>query len=180
MSDAQTAFAEAERRIAEWKGGRLELSIEGLATLPLSLFALEGVTTLDLDNTQITDAGARDIAQMQWLKWLSLDNTQITDVGARDIAQMQGLTELSLNNTQITDAGARDIAQMQELMVLYLDNTQISVRGLWAFRDHGLLQPEYDFYGLHFQNTPASRATSSEVTFFVLRSSPHPQGSPSP
>ena len=74
---------------------------------------LARVTTLFLANTQITDAGLKDIAKMQQLISLGLEDTKITDAGLKDIAKLQNLTVLSLGNTKITDD---DVAELRKAM----------------------------------------------------------------
>ena len=87
---------------------------------------LTKVTELSLGNTQITDAGLKELAKLQNLTNTNLGYTQITDAGLKDIAKMQNLTDLSLSGTKITDACLRDIAKLQKLTYLSLRDTKIT------------------------------------------------------
>ena len=55
---------------------------------------LAKVTRLDLNDTQITDAGLTEVAKLQQLTRLYLDYTKITDAGLKDVAKLQKLTTL--------------------------------------------------------------------------------------
>ena len=45
----------------------------------------EKLTKLRLQNTQITDAGLKDIAKLQQLRRLRLSNTKVTDAGVAEL-----------------------------------------------------------------------------------------------
>ena len=66
---------------------------------------LESVRSLSLSETQITDAGLKEVAKLQKLEVLALDSTETTNEGLKEVTKLQRLQELYLNNTQITDAG---------------------------------------------------------------------------
>jgi hypothetical protein len=95
---------------------------------------LAKVTSLDLNDTKITDAGLKEIAKLQQLTSLHLNHTQITDAGIKDIAKLQQLTHLYLHETKITDACLGDIAKWQQLLVLSLRNTKITKAGAAELR----------------------------------------------
>ena len=76
---------------------------------------MQNLEWLGLDETQITDAGLKEVAKLQKLEWLGLDETQITDAGLKEVVKLQKLsmeetTLLSLDRTQITDAGLKEVA----------------------------------------------------------------------
>ena len=91
---------------------------------------LEKVTDLNLNATQITDAGLKDIAKLQNLTILSLFDTKITDAGLIEVAKLKSLTRLILGFTKITDAGLKEVAKLQNLEDLRLDDTKITDAGL--------------------------------------------------
>ena len=66
---------------------------------------LAKVTRLELDATQISDAGLKDVAKLQKLTGLYLDATQITDEGLKEVAKLKQLSKLHMRGTQVTDAG---------------------------------------------------------------------------
>jgi len=70
---------------------------------------LEKVTKLYLRDTQITDAGLKELAKLQKLTDLRLSGTQITDAGLKEVAKLENLTSLYLGGTKITDAGVAEL-----------------------------------------------------------------------
>ena len=91
---------------------------------------LEKVTGLALGDTNITDAGLKEVAKLQNLGALDLCNTQITDAGLKEVAKLQNLTELWLVSTEITNAGLKDLAKLQNLEGLGLSDTLITEAGI--------------------------------------------------
>jgi len=91
---------------------------------------LENVYELNLGDTQITDAGLRDVAKLQNLEELVLENTQITDEGLKEVAKLQNLKELHLADTKVTDKGLKEVAKLQRLMYFYLHSTKVTKRGM--------------------------------------------------
>ena len=65
------------------------------------------VTSLNLQNAHITDAGLKEVAKLEKLSTLPLNNTKITDAGLKEVAKLEKLTNLSLDGTQITDSAIR-------------------------------------------------------------------------
>jgi hypothetical protein len=119
MTEAEKAYAEAERMIAEAKqtGGRLNfdhpLTI-AMAALPPEISNMRKLRLLSLSNTQITDAALERISGLSGLKSLYVDNTQITDAGLVYICVLGGLRRLNLINTKIIDL--RPLRQMKSLL----------------------------------------------------------------
>ena len=69
---------------------------------------LARIDSLELADTQITDAGLKDLVKLQKLNFLVLTNTQITDAGLEELAKMKQLEWLEMYDTQITEAGAAE------------------------------------------------------------------------
>ena len=88
------------------------------------------VTSLDLDDTQITDAGLQEVAKLQGLETLWLGRTKITDEGLKEVAKLQKLETLSLGGTKITDVGLKEVAKLQNLMGLQLMVTKVTKAGV--------------------------------------------------
>ena len=91
---------------------------------------LGNVIELILADTQITDAGLKDVVKLHNLHKLYLNNTKITDTGLKDVAKLQKLTWLTLANNKITDEGLKEVAKLQKLEGLILANTQITDEGI--------------------------------------------------
>ena len=73
-----------------------------------AMVKLDSLTTLQLNDTSITDAGLEHLKGMTSLTRLYLHNTQITDAGLEHLKGMTSLAKLDLG-TQITDAGLAEI-----------------------------------------------------------------------
>jgi hypothetical protein len=79
--------------------------------LPQAYF--DEVVSVELGNTQVTDAGLAHLEGVTELQLLYLGNTQITDAG---LVHLEGLTELrslGLTYTQVTGAG---LAKLRKAM----------------------------------------------------------------
>ena len=91
---------------------------------------LEKVRRLSLFNTQITDAGLKEVAKLNRLSWLDLQGTKITDAGLKEVAKLQNLTRLVLSNTQITDAGLKELVKCKQLRELYPRFSKVTKAGI--------------------------------------------------
>ena len=78
----------------------------------------------DLGGTVETDAKSGEVVEV------NLERTQITDAGLVYLKGMTRLTELGLANTQITDAGLEHLKDLTSLTTLGLDGTKITDAGL--------------------------------------------------
>ena len=160
MSDADLAYAAAERMIAELGvGTRLNFDRDetrALTRLPEEIAGLTGLPTLILDNTGVTDAGLEALGRLTGLQTLWLNNTGVTDAGLAALRGLTGLRSLSLNNTGVTDAGLAALLGLTGLRTLSLDNT--GVRDLRALKDmSSLVEGAKVWGGLSFAGTAATR-----------------------
>lgn len=177
MSDAEKAYVEAQRLIAEALAsgvGILELNTEKthyLTTLPPEIADLTRITTLYLNGTQVTDF--TPIAGMAGITTLTLNNAQIKDLSP--LAGMMGITRLYLGDTQISDL--TPIADMTGIISLGLDFTLITdlspLVGMRRLTDLTLARTQVadlrpllplsklaegsDLFGLRFDNIPATK-----------------------
>ncbi len=115
----------ADPFVERWVRGKL-----GKPEGELTEADLAKITSLFLDESQITDAGLKELAKFQNLTVLGLDDTKITDEGLKEVAKLQNLNLLSLENTQITDEGLKEVAKLQNLKKLYLPATQATKAGV--------------------------------------------------
>jgi hypothetical protein len=144
MSAAEVAYKAAEAAIAEAKrtgADALDFSGEAfraLETLPPGISALDGLRSLDLGKTQVSDLAP--LAKLTALERLSLVDTPVRDVASLsgvmdvdgvesfdDIPSLEGLQnlrELELNGTQISDISP--IGYLKGLKFLSLGKTQVS------------------------------------------------------
>jgi hypothetical protein len=97
------------------------------------LAVLQGLThlkNLNLDNTEVTDEGMKDVAQAANLVSLSLTNTQVSDAGLAHLRPLTNLDDLRLDKLPITDAGLAHVGDFSRLRKLSLYQTHISDAGL--------------------------------------------------
>ncbi|MCP3961688.1 MAG: hypothetical protein GY719_27930 [bacterium] len=97
------------------------------------------LTSLALSATKVGEAGARAIAEhLGQLTSLALDATKVGEAGARAIAEHLGqLTSLSLSGSEVGDAGAGAIAEhLSQLTLLWLGTNTVSDAGVRAIAEH--------------------------------------------
>jgi len=95
------------------------------------------LSSLDLNNTKITDAGLRHVSALTPdLSWLSLSHTAITDAGLEHLRGLIWLDTLWLIDTEITDAGLERLAEFKytDLCNLELTGTKVTDAGVAAFQ----------------------------------------------
>ncbi|MBW2058218.1 MAG: hypothetical protein JRJ26_12055 [Deltaproteobacteria bacterium] len=84
------------------------------------------LTTLNIPNSRITDAGMAFLKNLREMKSLVLTAANITDSGIEYLAGLSRLEILNLSNTRLTDAGMVHIAGLTNLRKLFLNRTGIS------------------------------------------------------
>ncbi len=126
MSDADDAYAEAQRMIAEARARGATLLNLGtpktlaLATLPTELSTLKALTWLNLSRTEVTDIAP--VAQLTALAILDLRQTGVTNLSA--LNQLNDLEELFLSRTQVSDLAP--LSQLTALTTLDLSGTPVT------------------------------------------------------
>jgi hypothetical protein len=134
---ATTAQLEAEiERILGWyymRDGRLFVELHGPKInddwLP-NLQALPHVpTTLDLEQSRITDAGLQHLGNLANVTSLSLKRTNVTGVGFRHLHGWSQLESLDLEQSRVTDDGLQHLAGLTGLTSLSLKRTNLSGKG---------------------------------------------------
>jgi hypothetical protein len=110
-----------------------KVQLEDTAVSGEGLTGFPGVEVLWLNNTRISDAQLKHIAEMSKLQILVLDGTAVTDDGMSNLKALKALPELSLNRTRITDAGLKQL-QSLSLGALYLEGTQVTEAAADQFR----------------------------------------------
>jgi len=105
MTDAEKAYAEAERLLAKEKEERSGWLIashkrfNNLTTLPPEISNLNWLKSLDLEDSQVEDISS--LMTCTTLMRLNVRNTQVTDISPLTALNM--LTELFLDNTPVAD-----------------------------------------------------------------------------
>jgi internalin A len=105
------------------------LSIGGT---PLRAGSAEQIILLDLPDSQVTDAGLKELADCKTLATLNLTQShKITGTGLKYLAGLKKLTELNLFGIRgLTPAGLKELARIKSLTTLHLDYTDINDAGL--------------------------------------------------
>ena len=122
-SRAEQAYKIAQDRIvqaARKKENTLDLSIEGLTTLPPEIATLTALEVLDLARTQVSDI--TPITHLTALEDLSLADTQVNDIAP--IANLIALKGLNLTDTPVSDIAP--VANLTAMKFLSISRTPVS------------------------------------------------------
>lgn len=124
--DEDLPFLNQIHRLEELQLNKTQITDAGLHQLG----NLKGLTLLHLSDTNITDDGLKGIRGLQKLRDLRLCRTKISDAGIESLATLKELRRLELDGTAVTDAGLKRLGGMPQLEVLDLRGTQITDQGL--------------------------------------------------
>lgn len=95
---------------------------------------MEGMVSLDLSATKVSDKGVDAIAKATKLKMLRLSETEITDASLDKLAELPELESLNLYGTKVTTGGVSKLATLPNLKRLYLWQTQVDEKGAEELR----------------------------------------------
>lgn len=87
------------------------------------------LTTVELSDSKITNAGLQQLEGLAQLRVLRLDNTTIDDDGFIHLSKLSSIIGLNLSGTRIGDRGVEIICGLQSLRHLELKGTQLTDRG---------------------------------------------------
>ncbi|HJZ90549.1 MAG TPA: hypothetical protein VKE40_06720 [Gemmataceae bacterium] len=96
-----------------------------LGRLVLSAARLPGLKMIDLGETNVTDAGLKELARLPNLESVYLDKTAVTDAGLKELAGLERLAWLDLADTKVTGKGADTLAGMKALQHLFLEGIKL-------------------------------------------------------
>ncbi len=82
--------------------------------------------SLFCESTRITDVGLGHLAKVRGLRMLQLDGSQITDAGLEALRNHDLLWLALENDCQVTDAGLAHLAELEQLVFVSLVGTQIT------------------------------------------------------
>lgn len=149
MTDAETAFAEAERRIADAKAtGATYLNLSGPHfdhTYPRLLSNGDNLKAL----VRLPDS----LADLTGLKKLSLFETKVVDLAP--LAKISGLATLDLSGTPVYNLAP--LAKLPALERLFLTDTQVADLRPLGDLTRFLRATENGRYGLVYRDTPLTR-----------------------
>jgi len=90
------------------------------------------LTSIEIRDSEIGDAGARALAQLSHITDVSLDNNSIGILGLTALANTTHIIELGLSANEIDDEGAKILARNKHFKGLYLENNNIGDNGAIA------------------------------------------------
>jgi hypothetical protein len=109
--------------------GEIHLTLTGLDRPDYSsLLQRPGIVVLQMANADVDDQTIENLRGMDQLRELDLNGTQITDAGLAILASLPRLEELRLARTKITDAGFQQYLAGKESLKK-LDLTGTTVKG---------------------------------------------------
>ncbi len=123
MENRPQRYLEKIREAKEKQLKKLDLSRNGLTTLPEEIASLQQLTTLDLSYNQLTTL-PEEIASLQQLTTLNLNRNPLTTL-PEAIASLQQLTTLNLSYNQLTTL-PEAIANLQQLTTLDLSFNKLT------------------------------------------------------
>lgn len=96
------------------------------------LAALNGLQSLDLSHTAISDAGLQDLVEVLTdIKSLDLSFCSVvTNWGVEHLTKLTALQTLNLSHIEVTDAGLQHLQGLTNLKALDLSWTQVTGEGL--------------------------------------------------
>lgn len=90
----------------------------------------EQIVWLKLGNTAVSDATLIQVAKLKNLQKLHLEQTNVTDAGLKNLKVLANLEYLNLYGTAITDAGLTELVGLKNLKTVYLWQTNVTEQGL--------------------------------------------------
>jgi hypothetical protein len=87
---------------------------------------------LDLNHLPVTDEAAAAIPRE--VTGLAMVDTQITDAGIRNLLRLTGLRRINLAGTKVTDDGLLALASLKEIKWVCLHRTQVTADGVSQFK----------------------------------------------
>lgn len=107
-----------------------ETGVRGEKNLP-ELAKLTSLRELDLSESPVQDSIVEALVQLPQLESLNLWNTQFTDAGAEKLSGIKSLRELNLDNLwNISDVALKAAGQLPELRFLHVGGTSVTDEGL--------------------------------------------------
>ena len=70
------------------------------------------------------------LIKMKDMEWLELNDTQITNAGISEIKVLENIVDMNLRNTDVSDKCITSLKKMKNLSTLYIDGTEITEEGI--------------------------------------------------
>jgi hypothetical protein len=104
---------------------RVHLDERAVTDADLKLIGkLRHTTSLDLNDTDISDDGMAMLSSLSRLQYLGLARTRVSDAGLQHVEGFRDLKLLILEDTAVGDDGVRALTRLQRLEILVLSGTR--------------------------------------------------------
>ncbi|WP_411768959.1 hypothetical protein [Winogradskyella sp. A3E31] len=90
--------------------------------------------TLNLELSNVTDIGIKNLPKLPNLICIDLDSTKITDKSLKKIGEYESLREIWIEQTQITDMGIKYLTELKKLEFISILDTEITEKGVELLR----------------------------------------------
>jgi len=90
----------------------------------------KSTVTLNLEMSNVTDNGIKQLPKLPNLICIDLDSTKITDESLKIIGKYKSLKEIWIEETQITDIGVKYLTELKSLEFISIIDTKITSKGI--------------------------------------------------
>jgi Leucine-rich repeat (LRR) protein len=111
-----------------------EITDGHLAQLTSLKEGLEQITQLDIETSQVTVSGLKQIGNLKWLNSLNLSRRQLTDDILMQLKEIQDLQILTLNNCSLQDDQLSHLEPLVSLRELSLGNNSLTDKAFEHFK----------------------------------------------
>jgi uncharacterized membrane protein len=92
------------------------------------------IVSIDLANSEISDAHMEQIAGFPHLRTLHLENTNITDTGLQRLSKLKYLEYLNISNTAVTDNALKTLGSFPALKKVFFYQTNIPANSIVQYQ----------------------------------------------
>jgi len=152
------------KQAAQDKATELNLSDEGITSLPIEIGQLTNLTELYLDNNQLTSIPP-ELGKLTELKTLRLQSNQLKSIPP-ELTQLTKLTELYLHNNKLTSIPF-ELSHLTNMEVLRLDSNELKSVPAELAKLSNLTRLDLDNNQL--KSVPPELAQLTNLTLLVLK-----------
>lgn len=94
----------------------------------------DSTITLNLEMSNVTNNGIKNLPKLPNLICIDLDSTKITDESLKTIGEYKSLKEIWIEQTEITDLGIKYLTELKNLEFISILDTEITEKGIELLR----------------------------------------------